>query len=58
MENMDSKEFRRRAHEMVDWIADYIDNVEQYPVRSQVQPREVINKSKVCAGFVGLVNRP
>mgnify|MGYP002387717480 CR=1 FL=1 len=28
---MDSKEYRRRAHEMVDFIADYYDNLEKYP---------------------------
>jgi aromatic-L-amino-acid decarboxylase len=27
----------------VDWIADYLENVEQYPVKSQVKPREIIN---------------
>src|SRR3954453_21507417 len=33
---MDSEGFRRHAHALVDWIADYMDGVEQYPVRSQV----------------------
>lgn len=40
---MNSKEFRKNAHQLVDWIADYFDNIEKYPVKSQVAPREVYN---------------
>ena len=35
---MDKEEFRRRGHEVVDWMADYMDGVEGYPVKSQVEP--------------------
>jgi aromatic-L-amino-acid decarboxylase len=35
---MDHAEFRRRGHELVDWMADYLDDLEQLPVRSQVLP--------------------
>lgn len=35
---MTPDEFRRRGHEMVDWVADYLANIESYPVNSQVQP--------------------
>ncbi|KAK9829064.1 hypothetical protein WJX72_003711 [[Myrmecia] bisecta] len=35
---MDIEEFRRRGHEMVDFICDYHRSVEQLPVRSQVEP--------------------
>ncbi|MFO7654919.1 MAG: pyridoxal-dependent decarboxylase [Candidatus Krumholzibacteriia bacterium] len=38
---MDSHEFRRVGHELIDWIADYFDNVDQYPVLSRVQPGEI-----------------
>ena len=38
---MDHDEFRRRAHTLVDWMADYLENVEEYPVRSQVEPGDV-----------------
>jgi aromatic-L-amino-acid decarboxylase len=31
-------EFRRRGHEMVDWIADYMGRVEDLPVLSTVEP--------------------
>jgi aromatic-L-amino-acid decarboxylase len=33
-------EFRARAHEIVDWIADYLEGIERYPVKSQVRPGE------------------
>jgi aromatic-L-amino-acid/L-tryptophan decarboxylase len=38
---MDSNEFRRHAHEFVDWMADYLSTVEALPVRSQVAPGEI-----------------
>ncbi len=38
---MEPGEFRTFAHQMVDWMADYLENVEQYPVRSQVKPGEI-----------------
>ncbi|HEV8441803.1 MAG TPA: pyridoxal-dependent decarboxylase [Methylomirabilota bacterium] len=31
-------DFRRHAHAFVDWMADYLDHVERYPVRAQVKP--------------------
>jgi aromatic-L-amino-acid decarboxylase len=34
-------EFRRHAHAVVDWMADYLADVESYPVLSRVQPGEV-----------------
>ncbi len=41
---MEREEFRKRAHEMVDWMADYYEHVEQYPVKSQVKPGEIIKQ--------------
>ena len=38
---MDKATFRKYGHELVDWIADYFDKVEQYPVKSQVKPGEI-----------------
>ncbi|KAK0579677.1 hypothetical protein LWI29_029698 [Acer saccharum] len=35
---LDSEEFRRQGHLIIDFIADYYKNVEKYPVRSQVEP--------------------
>lgn len=41
---MDSEEFRKHAHELVDWMADYLDEIESYPVKSQVKPGEILDK--------------
>ena len=41
---MDIKEFKQRAHELVEWIGDYFENIEQYPVKSRVKPGEVIRQ--------------
>lgn len=38
---MKPEEFRRHAHDVVDWIADYLENAEQYPVLSRSQPGEI-----------------
>ena len=35
---MDPEEFRRRGYEMVDWVADYLTNVTDYPVNSSIEP--------------------
>ncbi|XAR68053.1 Aromatic-L-amino-acid decarboxylase [Bertholletia excelsa] len=35
---LDPEEFRKQAHQMVDFIADYYKNIEEYPVLSGVQP--------------------
>lgn len=34
-------DFRRIGHELIDWIADYLENTEQYPVLSRSQPGEI-----------------
>lgn len=38
---MDSKTLREYGHTIVDWIADYMDHIEEYPVLAQVQPGEI-----------------
>jgi aromatic-L-amino-acid decarboxylase len=38
---VDDQEFRRSAHELVDWMAGYLESIERYPVRSRVRPGEV-----------------
>jgi len=40
---MDSDEFRRQGHAIVEWIARYFENVGQYPVKSRVSPGEIKN---------------
>lgn len=41
---MDSASFRKHAHELVDWMADYMEQLTDYPVKSQVAPGEVIEQ--------------
>lgn len=41
---MDSETFRTHAHEFADWMADYMADVERYPVRAQVSPGEIAAK--------------
>lgn len=38
---MNHDEFRKYAHELVDWLADYLQGIEKYPVRSPVKPGEI-----------------
>lgn len=38
---MTPEEFRRHAHSMVDWMADFLEGVEQFPVRAQTRPGEI-----------------
>lgn len=40
---MDSDEFRRQGHAVVEWIARYLENIEKYPVKSGVKPGDIKN---------------
>ena len=39
--DMDPAAFRRAGHQLVDWIAGYLDNTERYPVQSRARPGEL-----------------
>jgi aromatic-L-amino-acid decarboxylase len=41
---MDKETFRKFGHEFVDWVVDYLDSVEEYPVRAQVKPGWVLGR--------------
>jgi len=41
---MNIDEFRKNAHETVDWVADYFQNIEKYPVKSQVNPGDIFKQ--------------
>jgi aromatic-L-amino-acid decarboxylase len=41
---MEKEEFRKRAHELVDWMADYLIQKENYPVTPQIQPRAIFDQ--------------
>jgi aromatic-L-amino-acid decarboxylase len=38
---MDNNAFRKYAHEFVDWMADYLEQVEKLPVKAQVEPGDI-----------------
>lgn len=42
--DMPIEEFRKYGHELIDWISDYLENVEDKPVLAQIQPGDVKNK--------------
>ncbi len=39
--HMTPEQLRQRGYQVVDWIADYLERLEDFPVRSQVAPGEV-----------------
>ncbi len=41
---MTPEEFRRHAHRVADWIADYMESIERYPVRAQTRPGEIADE--------------
>ena len=41
---MDKKSFRQYGYKFVDWVAEYLEGIEKYPVRSQVNPGEIIEQ--------------
>uniref|UniRef100_UPI004047D860 pyridoxal phosphate-dependent decarboxylase family protein n=1 Tax=Roseivirga sp. TaxID=1964215 RepID=UPI004047D860 len=38
---MNNDSFRKHAHELVDWMADYLQNVEDYPVLPDLKPGDI-----------------
>jgi aromatic-L-amino-acid decarboxylase len=41
---MKPDEFRKHAHDLVDWMAGYLENVEKLPVKSSVEPGDIFKK--------------
>jgi aromatic-L-amino-acid decarboxylase len=39
--DMSNDEFRRFGHELIDWIADYFERIENLPVLAQIQPGDL-----------------
>lgn len=46
---MDPASFRRHGHELVDWIADYLEHPERYPVLSRNAPGDIVAALPACA---------
>lgn len=40
---MNPKEFREEGYKIIDWIAGYMENIEDYPVKSKSKPGEIFN---------------
>jgi aromatic-L-amino-acid decarboxylase len=38
---MNKEQFKKYGYEIIDWVADYLENVEKYPVKSTVQPGDI-----------------
>ncbi len=38
---MNSNEFRKNAHQLADWMADYFEKIEQYPVKPDLKPGDI-----------------
>ena len=41
---MTNEEFRRYGHQVVDWMADYLENIRQYPVLPAMQPGDLVDR--------------
>lgn len=40
---MNNDKFRKHAHELVDWMADYLAHVDKFPVKSLVNPGDILS---------------
>ena len=38
---MTNSEFRKYAHELVDWMADYLDDIQKFPVKPDIKPGDI-----------------
>jgi len=50
---MDKEEFRRVGHELIDWIADYFDNIDELPVLAAIEPGDLKAKLPASAPVQG-----
>ena len=41
MSDMPTEEFRKSGHQLVDWIADYLKDIEKYPPLSRIKPGDI-----------------
>ena len=50
---MTPEEFRAHAHRLVDWMADYMSEVERFPVRAQTRPGDIASALPAAAPEAG-----
>ena len=51
--DMDKEEFRRVGHELIDWIADYFDKIDELPVLAAIEPGDLKAKLPTSAPLQG-----
>jgi aromatic-L-amino-acid decarboxylase len=39
---MKATEFKKYGHQLIEWIGEYLDNIEEYPVKSPASPRDIL----------------
>ena len=42
--DMNKEDFRRFGHELIDWIADYFENIDEHPVLAAIEPGDLKDK--------------
>ena len=52
---MSPEQFRSHAHQLVDWMADYLGNVGKYPVKPDIQPGDIKKQLPAAAPLQGEV---
>lgn len=50
---MTPDDFRKHAHELVDWMADYLGSVGKYPVKPDIQPGDIKSQLPAAAPVTG-----
>jgi len=50
---MNNEEFRSYAHQAVDWMADYLENIRDYPVLPDIQPGALVDQLPASAPEYG-----
>lgn len=48
MSDMPKEEFRKAGYQLIDWIADYLNSIEKYPVMSQIKPGDISKQIPVA----------
>jgi aromatic-L-amino-acid/L-tryptophan decarboxylase len=51
---MKTSDFRKHAHELVDWMADYWENIHDLPVKSPLEPQTIYNQLPATPPTEGL----
>ncbi len=46
---MDTKSFRKYGHDFIDWLANYFEDIENYPVKPNVKPGDILGQLPASA---------